>query len=312
MANFANDLPEKTGVYFFFNKKGDIIYIGKAINLKKRIRDHFRELPNKYFKKAKLKRGDNEPLAITTWDYQLKYLDDIQRIIYDKEKKRKVKVLSDTFLIKYILTENEEEALTLEGSLISAFRPELNRMFWKYPFIEITLGEEIPRILTGYQVLLPDSYIFGPFNIASNIDLAMDAFLTVVPICNHYAPVKIGGKYPTSCLREQISRCLAPCKNSDLDFNQYNHFIKYFISELERNGKGIINKLELLMKNEIHNENFEAAIVLRDKINAVKFFFSSKVMSSIIKKYYPEIMKIVDEKDDYKKIIDKLLKNNGY
>ncbi|MHA1221440.1 MAG: GIY-YIG nuclease family protein, partial [Candidatus Heimdallarchaeota archaeon] len=178
MKEVINSIPEKTGVYFFKNRDDEIIYIGKSICLKKRITDHFRDGSNKIF--IKVERENVNPknsMPMDTWDYTAKYLEKIPSLVFNKERKKKNQIKGSTEKIDYIVTDSEEEALTLEGCLISAIRPHLNRMMWKYPFIEITLGEAIPRVLTAYQILDPNSYIYGPFNIAADIDLAIDGFL---------------------------------------------------------------------------------------------------------------------------------------
>ena len=304
-------IPEKNGVYFFLNKTGEILYIGKAINLKKRITDHFRKGANKVFIKVKADQEHRKPRVPIIWDFQQKQIEDIERIVYNKERKKKNRIISETALIKYIITENDDEALTLEGCLISAIRPELNRSVWRYPFIEITLGEEVPRILTCYQTLLPDSYIFGPFNIASDIDLAIDGFLRVIPICNGLLTIKPGGRYPLACVREQVHRCIAPCKNIDFNRQEYGKQIERFISELESGGKEVLKTLKKIMEEEVRNENFEAAAIYRDRIQAIERLFSSRTMPTLLKKYYSEIKEIVGNKYNYKGIIDKILENNG-
>jgi len=307
MQDLVDSLPEKPGVYFFFGAEGEIIYIGKSINLKKRISDHFRKGTNKVFKKVVYQGRGRAPIPKFTWDYTQKHLDRFPSMVYNKERKKKNKIINTTKQVKYIITENDEEAYTLEGCLISAFRPTINRSHWKYPFIEITLGEEIPRVLTSYQILLPESFIFGPFNVGSPIDLAMDGFLRVIPICNNENPIKLNSKSYPSCLKEKLKQCQAPCKNGVFDKQKYLELIDDFINELENKGTGVITKLGGLMKIETEKENFEGAAVLRDRIQAIEKLFHQKAMPTMLKKYYTEIQEIVSKDTKHMDIIDKIL-----
>jgi len=307
MQELVDSLPEKPGVYFFFGAAGEIIYIGKSINLKKRISDHFRKGTDKIFKKVVHDRRGRPPIPKFTWDYTQKHLDSFPSMVYNKERKKKSKIINTTKQVKYIVTENDEEAYTLEGCLISAFRPSINRSHWKYPFIEITLGEEIPRVLTSYQILLPESFIFGPFNVGSPIDLAIDGFLRIIPICNNENPIKLNGKSYPSCLKEKLKQCQAPCKNGFFDKQKYQELIENFITELENKGTGVIIKLENLMKIETEKENFEGAAVLRDRIQAIELLFHQKAMPTMLKKYYSDIQEIVSKDTKHMEIIDKIL-----
>ncbi|HUU79490.1 MAG TPA: GIY-YIG nuclease family protein [candidate division Zixibacteria bacterium] len=311
MKEVIKDIPGNPGVYFFFDSDEKLLYIGKAINLKKRITDHYRKGHDHIFTRIRSEKKPSRKRNISVQDLINKQKEDVDRIIYNKERKKKERIINEATKIRYIITENEDEALTLEGCLISALRPELNRQIWKYPFIEITLGEEIPRILTCYQTLLPDSYIFGPFNIASDIDLAIDGFLRVIPICNSMMSIIPRGRYPLACIREQVNRCLAPCKNNSFDSEQYTHFIRYFMLELENNGKHIIQKLERLMEKEIEEENFEGATIYRDRLLAIQKLFAARTMPTVLKKYYQKIREILGKKYNYQTIIDNILENNG-
>ncbi|HUT82803.1 MAG TPA: GIY-YIG nuclease family protein [Candidatus Bathyarchaeia archaeon] len=310
MKEIISEIPDKPGVYFFLDNNGLIQYIGKSVNLKKRITDHFRKGSEQIFKKVISKDRDEWHTPMYTWDYTAKYLENMPSLLYNKERKKKEKIISNTKTIKYIVTETEEEALTLEGSLISIFRPEINRLAWKYPFIEITLGEKIPRILTSYQPLAEESYIYGPFNIASNIDLAMEGFFMIIPVCNSENPVEPNGRYPHSCFRHQVNRCLAPCKNTDWNPIEYIQQIDLFISELENNGQGVLKELNLQMLEAIKVENYEGAAIIRDRMQAIKELFTYKAMPTLLRKYYKEIGEITTQKTSYIKMVDKLLENN--
>lgn len=311
MLEVAKNLPEKPGVYFFKNSEEEILYIGKAINLKKRVVSYFRNSKPKEFIFVKDLSPRRKPPLVHTYDYTLQNSPELSRLIYNKEMKKLKQIKKHVTKIDYIVTESDDEAFTLEGCLISAFRPRLNRAVWRYPFIEITTGEKIPRVLTCYQALLPDSYIFGPFNVASDLDLAMEGFLTVIPICNSLIEVRPEKKYPSSCFRKHINRCLAPCANGNECSESYTHFTKQFILELETKGRGVIKKLTQLMEKEIEEENFEAAAALRDRIQAITKAFEAKAMPIVLSKFYDQLKYIIGEKYQYKNILKRILENNS-
>lgn len=311
MQELVDSLPEKPGVYFFFGAESEIIYIGKSVNLKKRISDHFRKGTEKVFKKVVHDRRGRAPIPKFTWDYTQKHLDRFPSLVYNKERKKKSKIINTTKQVKFIITENDEEAYTLEGCLISAFRPSINRSHWKYPFIEITLGEEIPRVLTSYQILLPESFIYGPFNVGSPIDLAIDGFLRVIPICNNENPIKVNSKSYPSCLKEKLKHCQAPCKNGVFVKQKYLELIDEFINELESKGAGVITRLRILMEVETKKENYEGAAVLRDRIQAIEKLFYEKAMPTMLKKYYTKIEEIVNKNTKQMEIINKILAKNN-
>ncbi len=310
MQDLIDSLPDKPGVYFFFSAAGDIIYIGKSINLKKRITDHFRQNNEKIFKKVVHERRGKIPIPKFTWDYTQKHLDRVPSMIYNKERKKKSKILNTTKEVKYIVTETDDEAYTLEGCLISAFRPSINRSHWKYPFIEITLGEDVPRVLTSYQILLPESFIYGPFNVGSPIDLAIDGFLRVIPICNNKKPIKLNSKSYPSCLKEKLLQCQAPCKNGEFNLDKYQNLVSEFIKELENKGIGVLNKLKEMMTVETRKENFEGAAVLRDRIQAIETLFNQKAMPTMLEKYYSNIEEIVNKDTKLIEIVDKIIAKN--
>jgi len=153
MLETAKGLPEKPGVYFFKDKNDEILYIGKAINLKKRVISYFRNSKMKEFVEVKDKSMRSRKPLITAWDYTEQNSKELSKLIYNKEIKKIKKIRNAVTKIDYVATENDDEALTLEGCLISAFRPQLNRQIYRYPFIEITTGEKIPRVLTCYRII---------------------------------------------------------------------------------------------------------------------------------------------------------------
>jgi excinuclease ABC subunit C len=301
--------PNQPGVYFFFDADDILLYIGKSVNLKKRLTDHFRDGAPHHFKivtPKKIKPSRKFPMY--TWDYFLQFKENkSQTVIFNKERKKKVNIRSRTSEIKYVITDNEDEAYTLEGCLISAFRPLLNRSVWDYPYVEITTTEKIPRVRIGTFVINPENYLFGPFNVDSDIDIAIRGFLKVFPICCHDTKIRKGSRYPHSCFRDHLHLCLAPCKKADLDMQEYIKRIEEFKHELENSGNGVTQKLEQMMQEEVEQERFEAATQLRDEIQAIKKAFQNKAMPTVLKKYYSEVLDVIQQHDDLKLIVNKLL-----
>ncbi|NHK29875.1 MAG: hypothetical protein FK730_00895 [Asgard group archaeon] len=304
-----SQIPNKSGVYFFFNTSNEIIYIGKSINLKKRVTDHFRDKFPNFFKIVKRDKKKKK-MPKHTFDYTREWLEERPSFIYNKERKKKSRIMNETVKIKYIITNDDEEAFTLEGCILSAFRPSINRSFWDYPYIQVTINEEVPRVLINTYLFEPDSFLFGPFNVDSGIEEAMKGFLRVIPICNHENQIK-PGRYPSSCIRHQLHRCLAPCQNKESDMKQYQQYVKQFIYELENMGTSVIENLQRLMEKEILEEQFESAAVLRDFINSIQRAFKQKAMPTILKKYYNQINEVIEGREEYKQIIDKILNNNN-
>jgi excinuclease ABC subunit C len=303
------EIPNKPGVYFFFNTTNDIIYIGKSVNLKKRVTDHFRDKLPDFFKLVKREKKKNK-MPKHTYDYTREWLNERPSFVYNKERKKKIRIMNETVKIKYIVTNDDEEAFTLEGCVLSALRPSINRSFWDYPYIQVTINEEIPRVLIKTFVFEPDSYLFGPFNVDSGIEEAMKGFLRIIPICNYENKIK-PGRYPSSCIRHQLQRCLAPCMNQEVDMKQYHQYVEQFIFELENLGTSVIKNLHQQMEKEIQEEQFESAAVLRDFIKNIQRAFKQKAMPTILDKYYIQIMEVIENRVDYKQIIDKILDNNN-
>ncbi len=298
-------LPEKPGVYFFFDDQDEILYIGKSVNLKKRVCDHFSKRKERQFQKVyNVSKRQKMTKPKATWDYTLEYLEKSPVLRYNKELKKKRQIIQLTRTIKYIITESSEEAFTLEGSLIAAIKPPLNQMTWEYPLIEVTLGEAIPRVIITRQVSQTNSYIFGPFNVGTNIQTALTGFLRIIPLCDYAKPLK-KGKSP-HCFKGAFNQCMAPCKRPD-QIAAYLYQVQLFIEQLEHQGVETIKKLERIMEREIAEEKFEAAAKSRDQLLAIKTLFDGKVIPLVLKKYMPAIQEILHTKTSLLKILENFL-----
>jgi excinuclease ABC subunit C len=303
-----NTLPKKPGVYFLKDTNGEIIYIGKSCNIKKRISDHFRKKGLKSFQmveKFYRERSLYPAHFLLSPDKEKKF----KRIIYNKLASKQRQIIAKTKTVEYIITENDEQAFTLEGYLIWIIQPPINKAIWELPLLEITIGEEIPRVITHYHPGKADSFYFGPLKSQEIIDLAVDGFLRVIPICNALFEIDGNGKRWTPCLRYHMHRCNGPCKdmNNSQKLKEYREEINYFISELQNNGKGVLKELRIRMKKASKEKKFEKAALLRDRISAITEFFKQKALPTILIQYQEELYGIFGRESQSMRKIEQVL-----
>ena len=180
MFNFEEELkklPGKPGVYLMHDETDAIIYVGKAISLKNRVRSYFRESTVKSLK--------------------------IQKMV------------SHIARFEYIVTDSELEALILECNLIKEHRPRYNTMLKDdktYPYIKVTVGEDYPRVLFCRQMKKDKSRYFGPFTSAAAVKDTIELLnrLFALRTCHRVLPRDIGLERP--CLNYHIGQCMAPCQ----------------------------------------------------------------------------------------------------
>ncbi len=170
-------LPAKPGVYIMHDEKDAIIYVGKAVVLKNRVRQYFQE--SRY-------KGPKIEQMVTK----------IRRF-------------------EYIVTDSELEALVLECNLIKEHRPKYNTMLKDdktYPYIKVTIGEAFPRILFSREMKKDKSRYFGPYTSAGAVKDTIELIdkLYQIRTCNRNLPRDIGLERP--CLNYHIKQCAAPCQ----------------------------------------------------------------------------------------------------
>ena len=178
--NFEEELkklPTKPGVYIMRDAHDTILYVGKAINLRNRVRSYFRE---------NIGRGPMIDKMVTL----------IARF-------------------EYIVTDSELEALVLENNLIKEYSPKYNTLLKDdktYPYIKVTLGEDFPRILFSREMKKDKSKYFGPYTSAAAVKDTIELLnkLYQLRTCNKSLPKEIGKDRP--CLNYHIKQCLAPCQ----------------------------------------------------------------------------------------------------
>jgi len=236
-------LPNEPGVYLFKDSNGDIIYVGKAINLKKRVSQYF--LKTKY----------NDPF-------------------YEAKIKEMVKLIDS---IEYIVTENEKEAYILENIQIKKHDPPFNvrmRDSKTYPWVGLFYVDDFPRIriIRGPEKFSQKNLFLGPYTDRKEISGILRDLRKIFPYCTCKKPVK---KRTRPCIYYQLKLCPGPCidaicKEDYLEnVKQIELFLKGETSEL----KGQINKK---MEKFSAEQNFETAAFWRDKLEAIEHSTSSQ------------------------------------
>ncbi len=241
LAEKIKSLPDKPGVYQYFDKNGKLLYIGKAKSLKKRVKSYFRFNP---FRPA----------------------ENLSPRIY--------KMISEAKDINYIVVESENDALILENSLIKQLKPKYNILLRDdktYPYIYINLDEPFPmpqitrKIVKGKNIKY-----FGPFS--SGASAILKTVYEEIPLVQSKSCLK--GK--KACLYHQIGRCLAPCEGK-ITSKEYMKYINKAI-KLIHNKEKILNILYKRMEKHAQNLQFEEAAEIRDRIKSIE---SAEIYSKV-------------------------------
>lgn len=237
-------IPLRPGVYLMKNAESRVIYVGKAISLRHRVRSYFQPARN--------------PGA------------------------RIESMIAQIDSLEYIVTGSEVEALILENNLIKKFNPRYNvrlRDDKTYPFIKITLGEDYPRISTVRRVLKDGSRYFGPYTDTTAVRETIALLRRVFPIRNCKRDI-VPGKEERACLNHHIGRCLAPCIGA-VSRDTYHDMIKQVCLFLEGRQEVVEQRLEADMREASGRLEFERAGVLRDRLASVrKVMERQKVVST--------------------------------
>ena len=239
------DFPEKPGVYIMKDKRNRIIYVGKAVSLKHRVRSYFQYQKNLPVKVASM-----------------------------------VSKIED---IEYIVTDSEVEALILECNLIKFHKPRYNILLRddkQYPYIRITLNERFPRIEVVRTVKKDGARYFGPYANAGAMREAIDVINKIFPIRSCKKDLSEVPIDERPCLNYHIKRCLAPCQGFVKD-EEYNEMINNIIMFLEGKRETLVKQLKDRMQEAAEKLDFERAAVLRNQISALeKVLEKQKVVST--------------------------------
>ncbi len=233
-------LPDQPGVYLMHSKSDEIIYVGKAINLKRRVSSYFRKINNRSPKIEKM---------ITLIDY-----------------------------FEYIVTDSELEALVLENNLIKEHKPKYNTMLKddkSYPFMKVTVQEDYPRVLFARQMKRDGAKYFGPYTSAAAVKDTIELVQKLYGIrtCNKSLPKEIGLGRP--CLYHQMKQCDAPCQGY-ISKEEYRKNVEHLLEFLNGDYKKVIKDLERKMQEKAGEMEFEEAARYRDLIASVEHVTGSQ------------------------------------
>lgn len=233
-------LPDSPGVYLMHDKNDEIIYVGKAIRLKRRVSSYFRHMNNRSPKIEKM---------ISLIDY-----------------------------FEYIVTDSELEALVLENNLIKEHKPKYNTMLKddkSYPFMKVTVQEDFPRVLFARQMKRDGAKYFGPYTSAAAVKDTIELIQKLYGIrtCNKSLPKEIGLGRP--CLYHQMKQCAAPCQGY-ISKEEYALRIDKLLGFLNGDYKKVLAELEQKMKEKAAELEFEEAAEYRDLIESVQHVTGSQ------------------------------------
>ena len=227
-------LPGKPGVYIMHGEKDEIIYVGKAVSLKNRVRQYFQTSRNK---------GPKIEQMVTH----------ITRF-------------------EYIVTDSELEALVLESNLIKEHRPKYNTMLKddkSYPFIKVTVNEDYPRILFARHMKKDKNRYFGPYTSAGAVNdvIELTRKLFKVRSCSRTLPRDFGKERP--CLYHHMKQCDAPCTGHVLK-EEYRKNINAALAFLNGDYKEVVDDLIKKMTQASEEMRFEDALEYRDLIQSIR------------------------------------------
>lgn len=227
-------LPARPGVYLMHDEKDHIIYVGKAISLRNRVRQYFQSSRNKGIK--------------------------IEQMVTHIRR------------FEYIVTDSELEALVLECNLIKEHHPKYNTMLMDdktYPFIKVTTGEAFPRVVLSRKMLKDKAKYFGPYTSSQAVRDTIDLIHKLYHLrsCSRSLPRDIGKERP--CLNYHIKQCNAPCQGY-ISQEEYGKSVNEVLRFLNGHYDTVLGELEEKMNAASEALEFERAIEYRELISSVK------------------------------------------
>ncbi|MDD2432758.1 MAG: excinuclease ABC subunit UvrC [Clostridia bacterium] len=225
-------LPTEPGVYLFKNNRGRVIYVGKAINLRKRVKSYF----------------SSQHTASPKTQVLVKNIADVE----------------------YLLTDSEVEALILESNLIKKHQPKYNIRLTddkSYPYLRVTLQEDYPRLEITRSFKKDGSRYFGPYTNVGAVQETLKLLQRVFPLRS--CQQKQVKKRKRPCLNAHIQRCVAPCLGL-VSQEEYRQMIAEVILFLEGKEEKLVQKLEKQMQEVAKRLDFEKAAELRDQLLAIE------------------------------------------
>jgi len=227
------NLPVSPGVYLFRDSSASVIYIGKARNLRNRVRSYFQD---------------------------------------SHQKDPKVRLIRQlTVDLDFMLTDNEVEALILESNLVKKEQPRLNARLKddkSFLHIKVTVKEEYPRVLLTRRIRKDGSLYFGPYLPASLAKKTIRIINRYFQL--RTCTIPINGRLERPCLEYHIKRCLGPCVEGICSREEYRQAVSEAVMLLEGKTGQLIDRLTTRMTELAGAENFEAAALYRNRINVLK------------------------------------------
>lgn len=239
-------LPASPGVYIMKDKFGNVIYVGKAVSLKNRVRQYFQSSKN--------------------------HSDKVRSMV------------KNIFSFEYIMTDSELEALILECNLIKKYKPKYNILLRDdktYPYIKVTVNEDYPRVLKVRRILKDKAKYFGPYSNVSAVNDTIDIIRNIYPIrtCNIDMDKAIkSGMRP--CLNYHIKKCIGPCTGM-VSKKEYMDMIDEILLFLSGKEDKLVGVLEEKMKAASMALDFEEAASYRDKISSLKDVMEKQKISNV-------------------------------
>ena len=238
-------LPAEPGVYLMKDANGKVIYVGKAISLKNRVRQYFQS-------------SKNHPSKVKS-------------------------MVKNIARFEYIITDSELEALILECNLIKQYRPKYNVLLRDdktYPYIKVTTNEDYPRVLKVRRVLKDKAKYFGPYTNITAVNDTLEIIRNTYPIrtCNIDIDKAIKNNV-RPCLNKHIKKCVGPC-TSEVSKEEYAKMIDEIIMFLSGKEENLINLLKEKMNKCAMEFNFEDAAMYRDKIKSLEDMMQKQKIDS--------------------------------
>ena len=239
-------LPASPGVYIMKDNFGNVIYVGKAVSLKNRVRQYFQSSKN--------------------------HSDKVRSMV------------KNIFSFEYIMTDSELEALILECNLIKKYKPKYNILLRDdktYPYIKVTVNEDYPRVLKVRRILKDKAKYFGPYSNVSAVNDTIDIIRNIYPIrtCNIDMDKAIkSGMRP--CLNYHIKKCIGPCTGM-VSKKEYMDMIDEILLFLSGKEDKLVGVLEEKMKAASMVLDFEEAASYRDKISSLKDVMEKQKISNV-------------------------------
>ncbi|MBE7065466.1 MAG: excinuclease ABC subunit UvrC [Ruminococcaceae bacterium] len=225
-------LPEKPGVYLMHDKNGTVIYVGKAVVLKNRVKSYFRK--------------NNHTERINQMISNIKYFE-------------------------YIITDSEYEALMLECNLIKKYRPKYNVLLKDdkgYPYIRVSVQDDFPKMSLAHKPQKDGSKYYGPYFSSWVVNTTLDTLKNIFPLrtCDK---TKMGVNGARPCLNYHIGLCPAPCA-ALIDKKEYRKTVDMACDFLAGKSENIVKQLRKEMNEKAASLEFEKAAVLREKVKALE------------------------------------------